>query len=589
MLLGRNVIEIGRTRIGQDYVLGARVPLDNPNWNGPWDCAEFTSWCAFQAYGLIFGAGNVKKVANAEPFSGHWFADAKKRGEVIRWQEALDIPGAFLIRAKSSKLIGHVAISMGDGERTLEARGKAFGVDIFGKAKARPWGIGCLLPGVDYENGTSLPGGGGTPGGSASGEEALPSSFIFLAEPNRKGPEIVAIQRALMADRVNPTRKGIDPGPIDGEFGPMSSAALITFQAREGLEVDGILGPVSAAALGLAFPVVPSAEDKAIWERLTNPAKPGPIINTSGGGAADTVASVELKAGIFEARTQGGARFLIGSRTTFTDDMHRTGLMQGSKAINDSRQFGTYKADDFVGAFDQWAHFIEPTLTAEGGGRFATLNTYDRAAFTFGAPQLAAHTPKRNFVVYLRELLKLPGAATHFPDLVLRPDATGAPSVHRVLGAGFDNLEEERLVTRPNGVKERQLPKLMAYLNTSPTAVDDAELFAAARLMNWLKADPRARTLQIEVFIGHAKDKFVETKKKVPAFTGNDWRLALWIMDILHQGRGSFREIAGALASAAPEERLKTIGASRFASRIETVADGVRRLAARGVMNGFTV
>jgi hypothetical protein len=36
-----NIIVIGESRIGQRYILGADVPLNNPDWNGPWDCSGF--------------------------------------------------------------------------------------------------------------------------------------------------------------------------------------------------------------------------------------------------------------------------------------------------------------------------------------------------------------------------------------------------------------------------------------------------------------------------------------------------------------------------------------------------------------------
>jgi hypothetical protein len=147
----QDIVDVGSTRVVQKYVLGAEVPLNNPNWKGPWDCAEVTSWCTFQAYGLIFGAGGVRDVKKAEPYSGFWYSEAKKNDKVIRWENALDIPGAFLIKAPPGRgKIGHVAISIADGKRTLEARGQAFGVGIFDKAAQRPWSIGCLLPGVEY-------------------------------------------------------------------------------------------------------------------------------------------------------------------------------------------------------------------------------------------------------------------------------------------------------------------------------------------------------------------------------------------------------------------------------------------------------
>ncbi|MNM37945.1 hypothetical protein D3C81_486920 [compost metagenome] len=111
------------------------------------------------------------------------------------------------------------------------------------------------------------------------------------------------------------------------------------------------------------------------------------------------------------------------------------------------------------------------------------------------------------------------------------------------------DLEQESVVTRPNGKKETQLAALMKYLNNSATDIDAAELSAAARLMNWLRTDPQAKALQIGLFIETAKGKLDRAKLKVHGFSGNDWHTALWIMDILHQGRGRYDDIATALAA----------------------------------------
>ncbi len=575
---GQDIIDIGSTRVGQSYVLGAVVPLDNPNWKGPWDCAEFTSWCAFQAYdGMVFGAGNPKKVSKAEPFSGHWFDEAKKSATIISIKEALSIPGAVLIRKPTSGKIGHVAFSMGDGERTLEARGKAFGVGIFKGAASRPWGIGALLPGVEY--GGFVP----TPGQAKTFKpEPLPAGFLFLKIPNFKGGDIVALQKALAS-------KGIDPGPIDGEYGPMTNAAIISLQVMKGLEVDGIVGPVTAEALGLSFPIPATAANMKVHKEAETPTGPQNFVMPPPPAAFDGISGITQVGKLFKARTSSGFEFVIGSSTSFTDDMNRVGLFQGSSAINDSMKFGTYDAADFTAAFGQWAHFIEPTLTAEGGARFATLNTYDRAAFTFGAPQLAAHTPNENFIVYLRQLLELPDADKHFPELSLRDNGSGKRTVHLAKGGSFEDLEKAIEVVRPNGKKEVQLPRLMTFLNASPTKIDEAELSAAARLMNWLRLDPKAKELQINVFIGHAKDRLARAKTKVSGFDGADWRKALWIMDIMHQGRGDFAQMSNAMKSGNPGASLKMIGAGKFAGRIKSVASAMDKLEASGVMNGFTV
>jgi peptidoglycan hydrolase-like protein with peptidoglycan-binding domain len=69
------------------------------------------------------------------------------------------------------------------------------------------------------------------------------------------GEAVEALQRALLAD-------GINPGPIDGIFGPKTEAAVKRFQERAGLEADGIAGPMTMAALeGDAPAAAPKAAD----------------------------------------------------------------------------------------------------------------------------------------------------------------------------------------------------------------------------------------------------------------------------------------------------------------------------------------
>ncbi|MBI1206265.1 MAG: peptidoglycan-binding protein [Azospirillum sp.] len=578
---GQDVIDIGSTRIGQDYVFGARVPLDNPNWKGPWDCAEFASWCVYQAYGMIFGAGNVSSVSKADPYSGNWYSEAKKYATVITPEAALNIPGALLVRAPAQGKIGHVSLAMGDGNRTLEARGKAYGVGVFDRAAARPWSIGVLLPGVDYGAAAPAPHPLGQPVAEIQ-PIALPAGYLWLKTPAFAGAEVIALQRALVA-------KEIDPGPLDGEFGPMTSAAVISYQAREGLEVDGMVGPATAKKLGLGFPIAGTAQDARVREEALTP--PGPTtITLPPAGTFDAVVDIVQKGKTFHAKTASGFTFVIGSSVPYTDDMHRIGLFQGGSDITDSLKFGTYKAADFLAAFGKWAHFIEPTLAAEGNARFATLNSYDRAAFTFGAPQLAAHTPGENFVVYLRALLGLPDADKHFPELSLRKNAAGHSSIHLAKSGGFEDLETVVEVTRPNGKKDKQPALLMKYLNPSPTAIDAAELSAAARLMNWLRLDAKAKELQIAVFVATAQKKIALAKTKVAGFDGKgDWRIALWIMDILHQGRGTYREMSAAMATADPASAMQKIGEHSYKSRVKTVAAAVSALMKTGVMDGFEV
>jgi peptidoglycan hydrolase-like protein with peptidoglycan-binding domain len=581
--LAGEIIDVGSSRIGQKYILGANVPLNNPNWNGPWDCAEFASWCVFQAFGFIFGANTQTNLEKAEPFSGFWADEAIKSGRVIPWEQALKIEGAVLIRKPAPGKIGHVAFCLGDGRRTLEARGKDFGVGIFDGAANRAWSFGFLLPNVDYDIAIDdLPAAPPT-------VKAFPEGYLWWKKPPFKSAIVFSVQRALKA-------KGIDPGPIDGEFGANTHKAVATFQLQKGVEVDGVIGPTSAKKLGLAFPIIASAADEAGFATLSKPTGPAtatvitpPAVAASAAGASvDTIASVNKVGKFYRATTTGGFSFIVGSETTFTDDMQRVGLFQGSSSIADSLQFGVYSAADFPG-YGQWANFIEPTLNAEGGARFATLNSYDRAAFTFGAPQFAAHTPDENLVVYLRKLLTLPNAQAYFPDLLLQKNAGGKTTIHQSTAMGTKDLEQVVEVIRPNGKKERQIPGFMQYLNDDPKAVGKRELIAAARLMLWLKQDQQAAALQIEVFIDTIKAKLAEAKQKVPAFTGQNWEIALWIMDIRHQGRGSFLEIGSALNQSDPAAALRKIGFPKYKTRIDTVSAKIAALKATGVMNGFVV
>ncbi len=82
-------------------------------------------------------------------------------------------------------------------------------------------------------------------------------------------------------------------------------------------------------------------------------------------------------------------RFMIGYRTKYLDNYglynieSRTGLL--------------YKPDDFRTTYGFWADFIYPTAYVESKGSFFCFNTYDRAKFTFGFMQYAAHVPNGDF------------------------------------------------------------------------------------------------------------------------------------------------------------------------------------------------
>src|ERR1700750_220087 len=73
---------------------------------------------------------------------------------------------------------------------------------------------------------------------------------VMLKEGNRMhghpSIRVRAVQRALV-------RRGYSVGApgIDGRYGPLTTRAVLRFQARRHLEVDGIVGPRTRHALGL--------------------------------------------------------------------------------------------------------------------------------------------------------------------------------------------------------------------------------------------------------------------------------------------------------------------------------------------------
>jgi uncharacterized protein (TIGR02594 family) len=64
------------------------------------------------------------------------------------------------------------------------------------------------------------------------------------------GPEVRALQEAL-------TRRGFQVGPIDGEFGPLTRAAVVSFQTVQGLPATGSADESTLRALGIAQPITP--------------------------------------------------------------------------------------------------------------------------------------------------------------------------------------------------------------------------------------------------------------------------------------------------------------------------------------------
>jgi cell wall-associated NlpC family hydrolase len=200
-------VAIALTQQGDPYVFGVEASFDDPD-PPAFDCSELVQWAAARI-GVRFADGAQNQ------------RDACRRaGTLVDVETGLRTRGALLFRIKEAPGDDHVAISLGNG-RTIEARGRAYGVNVF-SANGRPWTHAGLVPGFDRN------GGGGSGGG-------------LVRQPDR-GEDVRRIQRRLQMH-------GFDPGPADGAFGPRTEAAVRAFQHAKGLEVDGIVGPLTRAAL----------------------------------------------------------------------------------------------------------------------------------------------------------------------------------------------------------------------------------------------------------------------------------------------------------------------------------------------------
>ena len=259
----------------------------------------------------------------------------------------------------------------------------------------------------------------------------------------------------------------------------------------------------------------------------------------------------------FSCTADGSAPFYVGRRVPYDGNIGLYNIFAGTPIAKLN-----YSSNDFTASHGFWAHFIEPTAKCEGRN-FLTLNTYDRAAFTFGFAQFAAHVAEGDFVLYFRAMLRLPEAASYFPHLAIvnghicETDVPGPPQ----------QLESET-----------STQALMNYLNPTLQEVEDNEVLAAAKLIHWTTNVVAARNAQVEQMV----ETFTGFMKRADANAGIDGRPAdqcCVIADILHHGRAGrkpFALINPALKSATPFDSLIAIGAPKWDERKKTLKAAIQ-------------
>lgn len=253
----------------------------------------------------------------------------------------------------------------------------------------------------------------------------------------------------------------------------------------------------------------------------------------------------------FFCTADDGPKFFVGRRVPFEDNIGLFNIFARTplKKLD-------YNPANYQSEFGFWAEFIDPTAECEGRN-FLTLNTYDRAAFTFGFGQFAAHVPNGDFVKYFRMMLSRPEASDYFPTLEV---ANGR--IRKVDGPTPVQLEDDRS-TAP----------LMNYLNPTLDEVEDQEVIASAKLIHWTTEHRPARLTQIEEMIDTYRG-FMRAADGRRLIDGRTADQCCVIADILHHGRGgrmTWPLVTDALRSSRPFENLIAIGAPRWDGRKATL------------------
>lgn len=256
----------------------------------------------------------------------------------------------------------------------------------------------------------------------------------------------------------------------------------------------------------------------------------------------------------FSAKADNSPAFAIGAKVRYRN--RRTGVDRYGLS-NDAGHFGSteakrqlYLAADYVGTYPYWAGFIEPTAICEGQS-FLSLNTYDRARFTFGFGQFAAHVPDGDFVRWFRDMLQRPEVVDYFPNLEVRGGRIFKVEVNRAIPL------ESADSTEP----------LQLFLNPTLDDVEDAEVIAAAKLIHWTNKHAGARLLQVQHMVATARALVKQADRRL-GLDGRGGDICCVVMDVLHQGRAGFAELQAALAAPRPYQALLQVGAAGEPGRV---------------------
>jgi hypothetical protein len=236
-----------------------------------------------------------------------------------------------------------------------------------------------------------------------------------------------------------------------------------------------------------------------------------------------------------------------------------------------------YDALKYVPILDQWAYLLDVTAVCESKLRMNLINTYDRARFTFGFYQLAAHTPNDNLILLFRAALLDPEFQTLFPDLKLK-----GGRVFRVAQDGTETDLEEESFDAPTD--EQQLKKFMAYLNPQRTAIDEQEVLQSARVIWWANSSAACADTQVNVANAILQRKMSTRYANWYDLDGETDVVCAIVADIHHQGRAKKATVRNALAAGNKVKALLEIGKSDYPERVSALASRIDKWTTAGSM-----
>lgn len=263
------------------------------------------------------------------------------------------------------------------------------------------------------------------------------------------------------------------------------------------------------------------------------------------------------------AKLNGSAEYYIGQETTY----------QATKGLGfaGSKYYGpVFDPAPHFNRFGAWVYLLGGICQGESRGYMNLVNSYDRAAFTYGFFQLGAHTPNDNFVLYVRRMISDPTFKSLFPDLLL---VNGR--VHSMSPAVQVDLEKP-------STDGKTIPLFMAYFNPNSLAVDPQELQTTAKMVYLANTSSAARFGQIATGVDITQSKFKQRFQPWYNLDGRSDTICLIVADIHHQGRASKEMVKAALDSSSPIDELLKIGAETFPKRIQTLRDTIAAYGAKG-------